>query len=550
MTVRLMGVAMLRANSNVGSKDQTMSLAAGACEDGLHCLVPVVAGGAVDPCPDNVATGVVCSSAGLQCGYDISVTHCDKSVTSLATSCFCTSGVWKRPADEVLTCVAAAAEVGGLLGSLTAASRPQPCGLRAARGKRVAARTSTPDAKAPDSTTRRTSRARCSGFPRIRYSIKESLSFARPTSSCRLRDTIRVKGITLRLRETLPENHVFRSGPARSRHHPAAYEVWTSDAESTWDGAYDVPFRMFTSRDARVPVVATDRSGHDVLAALSALDAHPASVGLDELVEYTLDFGPIEHPEYAKLLIDSWAIDATAGKPLVVDPHVDAEDRDGRWVTIRKFGPPRGDRKTVVVDLSKRLPKGARRLRVALGMRGPSMRWVVDRIRLDESKPAPVTLTVLDPVSATLGYRGRATTHPSTFRNPLEALDDEVSDDPNALGYGAFTRYGDVRDLLTHADDMFVVMRHGDQITVTYPGSTPPPIGWTRDIMLRGHAYYKNIIPGAVPDPKTPVFDRGTEPLPFLGMKDYPVDFPAAYPDDAAHRTYRAEFNTRLFPRP
>jgi len=178
------------------------------------------------------------------------------------------------------------------------------------------------------------------------------------------------------------------------------------------------------------------------------------------------------------------------------------------------------------------------------------MRWVVDRIRLDDSKPAPVKLTVLNPTSASLGYRGRATTHPSTFQNPLEALDDEGRDDPDALGYGAFTRYGDVRDLLARADDKFVVMRHGDQITVTYPGAPRPPLGWTREVMLKGHAYYKNIIPGAVPDPKHPTFDRGTEPLPFLGMTDYPYDFPASYPDDEAHRAYRTEYNTRLFPAP
>jgi len=358
------------------------------------------------------------------------------------------------------------------------------------------------------------------------------------------------KGLTLRLRETLPENTYFDLAELVLVDHPAEYDVWSSDAESTWDGAYDVPFKVYTSQGARLPIRAFDKTGRDILPALSELDARPVPAELNELAEYTLDFGPIHHPEFAKLLIDSWAVYATAGNPMVVDPHIDAEDRDGHWVTVRKFGPPRGDRKTVVVDLSKRLPKGTRRLRVALGMRGPSMRWVVDRIRLDESKPAPVKLTTLEPISATLEYRGRATTHPSTFRNPLEALDDVNPEDPNALGYGAFTRYGDVRDLLTRADDRFVVMRHGDQITVTYPGATPPPAGWTRDVMLKGHAYYKNLIPGAMPDPKHPTFDRRTDPLPYLGMPDYPYDSPAAYPDDLAHTKYRTQYNTRLYPLP
>ena len=517
---------------------------------GLSAVVASLSacGGAIDPCPSNVANGVVCASDGLQCGYDVSVTHCDKSVTTVATSCFCTNGAWKCPADEVETCaVASAKEAGaGLVDAGTAAKKTKTTGSQGSSG-------SCPYIYAWNGASfeyQADLEGEVLGLPS--YSIfNQGIPYFRPTH-VKL-PTARYdsdKGITLRLRETLPENTYFDLAELVLVDHPAAYDAWSSDAESTWDGAYDVPFKMYTSRGARTPLAASDRAGHDVLPALSALDAHAAPVGLDELAEYTLDFGPIEHPEFAKLLIDSWAVYATDGKAIVVDPRVDAEDRDGHWVTVRKFGPPRGDRKTVVVDLSKRLPKGTRRLRVALGMRGPSMRWVVDRIRLDESKPVPVKLTVLDPVSATLEYRGRATTHASTFQNPLEALDDQGKDDPDALGYGAFTRYGDVRDLLTHVDDRFVVMRHGDQITVAYPGALPTPVGWTREVMLKGHAYYKNIVPGAVPDPKHPTFDRGTEPLPFLGMKDYPYDFPAAYPDDEIHRIYRAEYNTRVYPAP
>jgi hypothetical protein len=495
-----------------------------------------------------VATGVVCASAGLQCGYDVSVTHCDKSVTTIATSCFCTDGVWKCPANEVVACVEATVnEAGSAL--VDAGSVKKTTKGTGSQG----ATSSCPYIYAWNGSSfeyQTDLEGEVLGLPS--YSIfNQGIPFFRSTNvklpTARYDDD---RGITLRLRETLPENTYFDLAELVLVDHPAGFDAWTSDAESTWDGAYDVPFKMYTSRNARVPRTAFDGHGRDVLPALSVLDAHPAALGLNEVAEYTLDFGPIQHPEYAKLLLDAWAIYATAGEPIVVEPHVDAEGGDGRWVTVRRFGPPRGDRKTVVVDLSKRLPKGTRRLRVALGMRGPSMRWVVDRIRLDDSKPAPVKLTVLDPVSASLEYRGRATTHASTFQNPLEALDDEGREDPTALGCGAFTRYGDVRDLLTRADDQFVVMRHGDQITVTYPGAVPPPVGWTREVMLRGHAYYKNIVPGAVPDPMHPTFDRSTEPLPFMGMKDYPYDFPASYPDDDVHRAYRAKYNTRLFSAP
>ena len=114
MTVQSMGVAMLRANSNVGSKGPNHEFSGCArARMGCTVLVLAVAGGLsthvrITWLPESCAAALR-----LQCGYDISVTHCDKSVTSLVTSCFCTSGVRKCPADEVLTCVAAAAKEAG-----------------------------------------------------------------------------------------------------------------------------------------------------------------------------------------------------------------------------------------------------------------------------------------------------------------------------------------------------------------------------------------------------------------------------------------------------
>jgi hypothetical protein len=35
------------------------------------------------------------------------------------------------------------------------------------------------------------------------------------------------------------------------------------------------------------------------------------------------------------------------------------------------------------------------------------------------------------------------------------------------------------------------------------------------------------------------------EPLPFHGMTGYPYDSSEKYPDSAAHRNYRARYNTR-----
>jgi hypothetical protein len=105
---------------------------------------------------------------------------------------------------------------------------------------------------------------------------------------------------------------------------------------------------------------------------------------------------------------------------------------------------------------------------------------------------------------------------------------------------GYYTRYGDVRELVDSADDRLVVMGSGDELRLQFSAGSLPQLqpGWKRDFLLRVDGWAKD------QDANT-AYSQTVEPLPFHGMSAYPYRKSEHYPDDAAHRSYRQQYNTR-----
>ncbi len=104
---------------------------------------------------------------------------------------------------------------------------------------------------------------------------------------------------------------------------------------------------------------------------------------------------------------------------------------------------------------------------------------------------------------------------------------------------GNYTRYGDVRELVTGIDDKLVIMGSGDELTLRYPADLPAlPQGWRRDFLLLVDGWAKDA------DANT-AFSQSVEPLPFHGMSAYPYKSNEHYPDDADHQRYRHDYLTR-----
>ena len=114
----------------------------------------------------------------------------------------------------------------------------------------------------------------------------------------------------------------------------------------------------------------------------------------------------------------------------------------------------------------------------------------------------------------------------------------------NSTSTGNFTRYGDVTELLQDADNKYVIMRQGDEISILFSADLPPvPEGIERDYFLFASVWFK--VDGL---PYLPfVVESQDSPLPFHNMTCFPYDTEIeSYPYDAEHLLYLSEYNTRI----
>ena len=310
------------------------------------------------------------------------------------------------------------------------------------------------------------------------------------------------------------------------------------------------PFRLLAVTGARVPR-ATDADGRDVTERIARIDRrYPDGFALDRFRGYaaphalTLDLAPIDHAPV--LLLTGWTDYAFSSDNLaahqaglsLTPPLLQARDTSGRWRTIvEDIGIPVGRPQTVTVDLSGRLRPGEHEVRVQTNMR---IYW--DRVLVATAVPLDVLrIRTLDPLTATLRARGfSAEVRPDGHEPPRYDYDRVSLASPWKTMIGRYTREGDVRALLMHADDMFVIARPGDEIALRFDAAEAGPLehGTTRTFLLLADGFSKEMdINSASPEL--------VAPLPFHAMKGYPYRAPQHYPDGAEHERYQAMYNTR-----
>jgi len=333
--------------------------------------------------------------------------------------------------------------------------------------------------------------------------------------------------------------------------HPASLEI---NANERFVSAPPFPeFRVIATRDATLPAGAWDNHGHDVLPILAKRDRHYVTsfdelpfAGFAKLHWIELDLGSWKPDKPLRLLLDGYTDYFTATSMYAADqagtkviaPYVEAEAADGTWHrVVEDMGFPAGLARTMVTDLSGKIPPGTRRIRIVTNLK---IYW--DRIRIDQTLDSLDTHVTEIPLAtaklAALGYPQEIRLHPTS--DTVYSYRHLSPTGPYAHAAGTYTRFGDVKSLLQSADEKFTVFGSGEGVELEFdPAKLPPlPAGWVRDYFFYANGFEKDLDFYAA-------HAFTVEPLPRHGLDSYPYPEGNDYPTDDEHLRYLLEYNTR-----
>jgi hypothetical protein len=390
-------------------------------------------------------------------------------------------------------------------------------------------------------------------------------NIARPTESIKLnRSSMREKDgkLSFRFMEPLEESVYLDQVKLRAVDHPADVDVYPNEYFAS-NPPYPA-FKVVFSRDARPPAGAWDEHGHNVLPDLLAhhyfgdfkvlpflgfAEPHSLEIDLGEPYRggplWLLMHGEIEYFSATSM----YAADQADLRPIA--PYVEALQEssgttvaksgtspDQKWVrVVDDLGFPAGGARTMTADLSDKLPLGTRRIRITTNLQ---IYWddiLISRTAQDRT----ARLTPVPLARAELNFHGFPLKIEDRPPGNVKYIYEKTSaTGPYTRPAGAYTRYGDVRELLASLDDKFVVFGSGDEVALDFdPAKLPAlPRGWVRDYFFTANGYEKDMDFYAY---------RGdsVDPLPFRDMRSYP--YPGqSFPADAEHVNYLLEYNTRF----
>ncbi len=373
-----------------------------------------------------------------------------------------------------------------------------------------------------------------------------------PDEYIRIRgDQLRPQNGRLRLRvaEVLNEASIIDQLALYAIRRSPGEEVYTTERMNMVEPP--PTFGIWRIRNARRIRSAKTDGGTDVTGLLESLDrryVHPGrqlpytGFGVPHTLE--LDLGTQPEGKPVILIMDGWTsfwnstsiAEAARDGVEFIPMRIEAYAGD-RWCTIlRDMGIPAGKPKTVVTDLTGILPSGSSKIRLVTNL---LVFW--DRARVSNdgtfsgSTDGMERLPLLSSELRRLGYP-RAVS-PDGIEPYTYVYADRTQKPPWATLPGYFTRYGDVGQLLSVADNRYVVMNHGDEIALEFQAGNDPHPGVETDYFLFLFGYMKEMVA------RDSLLSQ-LEPLPFRGMS-YPNSgmSPVAMSDE--YRLYRETYQTR-----
>jgi tetratricopeptide (TPR) repeat protein len=312
---------------------------------------------------------------------------------------------------------------------------------------------------------------------------------------------------------------------------------------------------ILASSEAHLPAAAWNDQGEDALSLLAKLDhkyvhdfKNLTYAGFANKHTLTLDLGTWSPQRPLRLFLRGFVEYFSATSLYSAwqaglrpePPSIQALMPDGTWKTVIKdMGFPAGLPRTIVVDLTGKLPPHVRRIRMRTNLQ---IYW--DQILIDNGADSSKSMheTELPIASASVAFRGYPKQVDGETPGDLTYDYQRISlTGPFQWQRGSYTRYGSVTPLLQRRDDKYVIFGSGDEIDAEFSDASLPalPPHWKRDYLFYADGYVKDMdfheaLPFTVAQ------------LPFQSMSTYPYPHNEHFPDDKQSLDYRLRWNDRF----
>lgn len=330
--------------------------------------------------------------------------------------------------------------------------------------------------------------------------------------------------------------------------HPENVEVFTDERFAV----PPPPLEVFTFEEPKPFLSATDHNGRDVSEYVRDVDENYLDgikrgkfqgVAEDHWVELTL---PEDAPADRKLTLiaDGWlyptdaSINVQLGQSSHTPPRslsIEVPNGSGGWQTAKEnLGFPAGKMKTVLLEL----PEGHWHFRLRTNM---EIYW--DRLAWSTTAATNENRThELALGTAELQYRGFSVIDKPNASSPEKPIYDQILTTGQRWRdlEGYYTRFGDVRELLSGVEGRMVLMNAGDELVLRFPALPDPPPGFKRDFVIVGNGWIKD-------GDLNSVFSKTLLPLPSRETNDYSTP-PGRLEDDPVFKRFREDwkdFHTR-----
>lgn len=330
----------------------------------------------------------------------------------------------------------------------------------------------------------------------------------------------------LRICAELWETHFFDYLSLVAVDHPANTDIWIDERFSI----PPPPLEIITTTKPHPVLQAVDDNGADVTRTVQKRDeeyldtfgrGQYQGVTRDHWVEVALEEPTNPRtPQY--LIATGWIhpTDSGINVALAQGSHeppqglrIEVPNGKGGWTVAKPgLGFPEGKIKTVVLNLAGIFrPNTPRRVRLRTNL---EIYW--DYIGTAQGVPsAPIRTQTTTLSNADLHYRGFSATKQKDGSSPEIGIYKVAAVKPIWLDLeGYYTRFGDVKPLLSKIDDHYVIMNAGDEMQLKFGALPPPPAGWSRDYVLKGDGWVKD-------GNFNTAYSKTVLPLPAHDLKNY-----------------------------